>query len=175
MRFVAKHVINCDEETFWRLFWSRELNARMYTEVFKFPHFEILEQSEDERSLVRKATAEPHLHAMPDFVQKMLGSKFRYIEESVFDKTARTWRWKMTPSLMPERLCNKGELRIEQAGRDRVMRIAEVSIEAKVFGVGKILEAVVKKELCSAWDDSAAFLNRWLEEHPPETRILLDT
>jgi hypothetical protein len=49
-----------------------------------------------------------------------------------------------------------------------------VSIEAKIFRIGRILEGLVKKELCAGWDDSAAFLNRWLGQHPPETRILPD-
>lgn len=171
--FVARHLIHCDEKTFWKLFFSREVNARMYAEVLKFPAFSIVEEREDEVSLVRKAVGRPRVHALPEAVQKMLGSSFQYVEESTFEKAARRWRWKMMPSHMPDRLRNEGVLWIEPAGQGRITRVADVRIEAKIFGVGKILEGLVEKEIRAGWDESAAFLNKWLAEHPEEVRASL--
>lgn len=171
--FVARHLIHCDEKTFWKLFFSREVNARMYAEVLKFPAFSIVEEHDDEVSLVRKAVGRPRVQALPEAVQKMLGSSFQYVEESTFEKAARRWRWKMTPSNMPDRLRNEGVLWIEPAGQGRITRVADVKIEAKIFGIGKILEGLVEKEIRSGWDESAAFLNKWLAEHPEEVRAAL--
>ena len=173
IRFVARHLIHCDEKTFWKLFFSREVNTRMYAEVLKFPAFSIVEEHEDDRVLVRKAVGRPRVHALPEAVQKMLGSSFQYVEDSTFDKAARTWRWKMTPSHMPDRLTNEGVLSIEPAGQGRITRVADVRIEAKIFGIGRILEGIAEKELRAGWDESAAFLNKWVAEHPEEVRAVL--
>lgn len=172
-RFEVTHVIHCDEATFWRLFFSRAFNARMYSEVFQFPEFEILEAHEDERSIVRKATGQPRINALPEPVQKMLGANFRYVEESVFDKAKETWRWSMKPNLLHDRLKNEGVLWLEPDGPARVVRRVEVTVEAKMFGVGKLLEGVAAKELRAGWDRSAAFLNAWLAEHPAGTRTMV--
>jgi hypothetical protein len=172
-RFSVQHVIHCDEDIFWKLFFSRPFNARMYSEVFKFPEFEIIEEHEDERAIVRKATGQPRVNAMPEAVQKMLGSNFRYVEESVFDKTAKTWRWTMTPNRLHDRLRNEGVLRLEPDGPARVIRRVDVTVEAKIFGVGKVLEGLAEKELRAGWDRSAVFLNAWLSEHPAGTRAMM--
>lgn len=172
-RFVARHLIHCDEATFWRLFFSREVNARMYAEVLKFPAFSIVEESEDELSLRRKAVGRPRVHALPEAVQAMLGSSFQYVEDSVFEKASRNWRWTMTPSHMPDRLRNEGVLWIEPAGEGRITRVADGRIEAKIFGIGKLLEGMVEKEIRAGWDESAAFLNAWLAEHPAEARAAI--
>lgn len=79
----------------------------------------------------------------------------------------------MMPSHMPDRLRNEGVLWIEPAGQGRITRVADVKIEAKIFGIGKILEGLVEKEIRSGWDESAAFLNNWLAEHPEEVRAAL--
>lgn len=171
--FVVEHVIQCDEDTFWKLFFSRPLNARMYGEVFKFPVFEILDEREDERSIARRATGQPRVSALPEPVGKLLGSNFQYVEDSVFDKASRTWRWTMRPNLLHDRLCNKGVLRLEPDGPARVVRRVEVTVEAKIFGVGRLLEGVAEKELRAGWDQSAAFLNAWLSEHPAGTRTMV--
>ncbi|KYG02417.1 hypothetical protein BE20_50855 [Sorangium cellulosum] len=162
----ARHVIRCDEDTFWELFFSGEVNEQMYRDVLKFPSFEVLEQREDERTRVRKAVGQPRIHALPAAIQSMLGPNFRYVEESVFDKAARTWSWTMAPSLLSDRLRNSGTLRVEPSGPGQVTRVARATIEAKVFGFGRMLEGLMEKEMRAGWDDSAAFLNRWIAEHP---------
>lgn len=169
-KFTVTHEINCDEETFWKLFFSRTFNARMYSEVFKFPAFEIVDEQDDGNLVIRKAAGRPRVQALPDAVQKLLGSNFGYVEESVFDKTKKTWRWKMMPTHLSDRLCNVGHLRLEPDGAGRVLRIAEVTVEARIFGLGRFLEGVAEKELRSGWDQSAAFLNKWLAENPVEVR-----
>ena len=55
--------------------------------------------------------------------------------------------------------------RIEKIGDDKVRRIVELVIEAKVFGIGGMLESTTEKQLRDGWDDSAVFMNKWLAEH----------
>ncbi|WP_438007956.1 DUF2505 family protein [Sorangium sp. So ce321] len=168
IQIEARHLIHCDEDTFWELFFSAEVNERMYRDVLKFPAFEVLEQREDERTMVRKATGQPRIHGLPAPIQSMLGPNFRYIEDSVFDKAARSWSWTMAPNLLSDRLRNSGTLLVEPSGPGKVTRVARATIEAKIFGFGKVLEGIMEKEMRAGWDDSAAFLNRWVAEHPAQ-------
>ncbi|WP_437677611.1 DUF2505 domain-containing protein [Sorangium sp. So ce131] len=168
MQIEARHLIHCGEDTFWELFFSGEVNDRIYSDILKFAAFEVLEERDDARARVRKATGQPRIQALPAAVQSLLGPNFRYVEDSVFDKASRTWRWTMTPSLLQGRLRNEGTLRVEPSGPGQVTRVASATIEAKVFGLGKIIEGLMEKEMRAGWDNSAAFLNRWIAEHPPE-------
>lgn len=168
IQIEARHLIHCDEDTFWELFFSPEINEQIYRDVLEFPSFEVLEDREDERTRVRKASGQPRVHALPAAIQSMLGPSFRYIEDSVFDKATRRWSFTMAPSLMSDRLRNAGTLRVEPSGPGQVTRVACATIEAKIFGLGRALEGIMEKEMRAGWDDSAAFLNRWIAEHPAQ-------
>jgi hypothetical protein len=47
-----------------------------------------------------------------------------------------------------------------------VRRIAEMSIEAKIFAVGGLLESTAEKQMRDGWDKSATFMNKYLESAP---------
>jgi hypothetical protein len=99
---------------------------------------------------------------MPGPVAKLMGSNFRYTEEGTWDKGTKIWRWKMTPSTMAEKLRNEGTMRIEEIGGDKVRRIADLVMEAKVFGIGGLIESSAEKELRNGWDQSAVFQRKWI-------------
>ena len=40
-----------------------------------------------------------------------------------------------------------------------------MTIEAKIFGVGGLIESSAEKQLREGWDKSAVFMNKWLAEH----------
>ena len=55
-------------------------------------------------------------------------------------------------------------MRIESVGDKKVRRVTEMTIEAKVFGVGGLIESTVEKQLREGWDNSAQFMNRWIAD-----------
>lgn len=162
-KFTVTHEIHCDVDTFWKLFFDQAFNEAMYKQGLHFPEFRVLEQRETDREIVRKVAGQPKMD-MPGPVAKVLGSGFRYTEEGTFDKATRTWRWKMTPSTMADKLRQEGTLRVEPAGEGRVRRVAELVNEAKIFGIGGMLEGFAEKSLRQGWDDSARFMNGWISE-----------
>ena len=70
----------------------------------------------------------------------------------------------MTPSTLAEKLKNEGTMRIEPIGEDRVRRIADIVVEAKIFGIGGLMESTTEKELRNGWDKSADFMKKWLAD-----------
>lgn len=167
-KFTVTHEINCDEETFWKLFFDKDFNEQLYKTQLGFPEFTIVEQRDNDHETFRKVSGQPKLD-LPGPVAKVLGSGFRYTENGTLDKGAKIWRWKMTPSTMADKLRNEGEMRIERVGDNKVRRVASIFIEAKIFGIGGLLESTTEKELRKGWDESAVFMNKWLAD-PSKTR-----
>ena len=56
----------------------------------------------------------------------------------------------MTPSTMADKLRQRGSMRIEKPIGDKVRRIAELSIEAKVFGLGGLIESTTESSCARA-------------------------
>jgi hypothetical protein len=162
-KFTVTHEIPCNAETFWKLFFDKEFNEEMFLKALGFPEYKILEQREDDREIFRKISGQPKMNA-PAAVSKILGSGFRYTEDGTWDKGTKVWRWKMTPSTLADKMRNEGTMRIEEVGTDKVRRVADLIVEAKIFGVGGILEGFAEKELRSGWDHSAAFFKKWLSD-----------
>jgi Protein of unknown function (DUF2505) len=163
-KFTITHEIQCNAETFWKTFFDKDFNVKLYKEVLGFPEFNIVEQREMESGLVRKISGVPKME-LPGPIAKLLGSGFRYTEDGTFDKTKGLWRWKLTPSTLADKTRNEGSMRIEPIGDAKVRRIADLEIEAKIFGVGGLMESTFEKQLREGWDKSAVYMNNWVKTH----------
>lgn len=163
-KFTVTHVINCNAETFWKTYFDKDFNMKLYKEGLQFPEFTIVDQRETDTELVRKVTGTPKME-VPGPVAKVMGSNFRYTEEGKLDKTKKIWTWKLIPSTMADKLRNEGSMRIEVIDDTKVRRIADIVLEAKIFGIGGLIESSSEKQLRDGWDKSAVFMNEWLKTH----------
>ena len=162
-KITLTHEIECDPETFWKLFLDKTFNEKMFKEALGFPRYDVVDQRETDKEVVRKVSGQPKLDA-PGPVQKLLGSSFSFVEEGRFDKTSKVWHWKMIPSTMADKLRTEGTIRVEPAGEGKCRRIADISMEAKVFGVGGMLESTTEKNMRQGYDASARFMNQWIRD-----------
>ena len=163
-KFTVTHEINCNAETFWKIFFDKTFNEKLYREGLGFPEFTVVSQQETPTEITRRAAGKPKLD-MPGPVMKVLGDNFRYTEEGRFNVTTKVWTWKMTPSAAADKLRQEGTLRLEPIGDSKVRRIAEIINEAKIFGIGGLIESSGEKQLREGWDKSAVYMNRWIAEH----------
>lgn len=164
-KFSVSHTIDCDAERFWKVFLDKAFNEHLYREALGFPAFTILDQREDGDRVIRKVTGTPKVN-MPAPVAKLLGPSFDYTEEATLDRKTGVWRWTMKTSVMTDKLRQEGSMRLEPIGDKQVRRVADLLIEAKVFGIGGLIESSAEKELRNGWDKSADVMNRWLREKP---------
>lgn len=162
-RYTMTHEINCSVETFWKLTFDKEMNTAMYRDALKFPSFEVAEQRENDAEIFRRTVATPNVD-MPAAVQKVLGSGFRYTEESRLDKKTGRATFKGIPSTMPDKLITDGTIRAEAIGPNRTRRIVEVVAEAKVMLIGSVLESTAEKNMRDAYNKNAAFMNQWIAD-----------
>jgi hypothetical protein len=162
-KFTVTHEIPCSVETFWKVFFDKEFNESLFLKELGFPEFKVLEARDTDKEVFRRVTGTPKMN-LPGPIAKLLGPGFKYTEDGTFDKATQTWRWKMTPSTLAEKLRNEGSMRIEKIGEDRVRRIADIVVEAKIFGIGGLMESTTEKELRNGWDKSADFMKKWLSD-----------
>ena len=162
-RTTREDVLDCDVETFWKVFLDREYTEKCYLQGLDFKELEILEQTET----TRRIRAVPRLE-VPAAVAKLLGDRFGYEERGTLDRAKNEWRWSNTPNTLGDKLKTEGTLRVEPAGEGKCRRIDEVTFDAKVFGVGGLLETTAEKQVRAAWEKETAFLRGWLKKLPKE-------
>src|SRR5262245_57540635 len=129
-KFTITHEIRGNVETFWKTFFDKDFNVRLYKEVLGFPDFQVVDQKDDDTQVTRKVSAQPKMD-IPGPLQKLFGPGFRYTEDGSMKKSDHVWRWKMTPSTLADKLFTSGIVRAEPIGADKTRRIAEITIEAK--------------------------------------------
>jgi hypothetical protein len=162
VKLTVTHEIRCDADTFWKTFFDERYNEKLFLDHLGYAEHRIADKRETDAEIVRKVVAKPKL-SMPGPIARLIGDNFRYTEEGVFDKAARIWRFKVVPSVQADKVRTEGTVRAEPAGEGRVRRVADVTIEAKIFGVGGLVESSSEKQVRQSMDEGAAFMNRYLQ------------
>ena len=157
-RLTLVQDIALDLDEHWRLFLDDDFDRKQYLEGFGFPRYEVLERRDGEAETFRRIRVVPKLD-LPGPVAKLLGSSFAYTEDQTFDKKARTFRSKTIPSVLADRLTSESNVRAESAGVGRCRRTVEVSVEARIFGIGGLVESAFEKNLRSGWENAARYMN----------------
>jgi hypothetical protein len=158
-RFTLVQDIALDLDEHWRLFLDDDFDRTMYLEGFGFPRYELLDHRDSEVESFRRIRVVPKLD-VPGPVAKLLGSSFAYTEEQTFDKKARTFNSRVIPSVLADRLHSTSSVRAESSGAGRTRRNVEVTVEARIFGVGTVVEGALEKNLRTGWDNAAAYMNK---------------
>jgi hypothetical protein len=152
--------LDCTPEHFWRVFLDENYSRALYLEQLRFKGFKLLEL----KDASRKLHLSPSLN-LPGVIEKLVGDSFAYEEHGSL--AGNTWTWKMVqPSHITKKpmVQTSGTIRIEPAGEGKSRRTDDVTIEAKVFGIGGLIESTVEKELRSSWSKELPFLREWLKK-----------
>jgi hypothetical protein len=158
------HEINCDEDTFWKIFFDKEFNERLYKDALQFPDWKQVSFDESDTKTTRTTAGQPKLDDVPGPVAKIIGNGFRYTENGTLDKATKVWSWKLIPSMLADKVKQEGKMTIKPAGDGKVKRTVELFIEAKVFPISGMLESTTEKNMRAGWDKSATFMNKWIAE-----------
>lgn len=153
--FKMKHSINCTPDVFWEKIVREEaFNEALYKEELGFG-YALLDEGPP-----RRARIEPRMDA-PKAIQKVLGDNVSFVE--VGGMQGERYEFVIEPSTLSSKLTIKGAMDIVANGESKCYRCVEFTIEAKIFGVGKILEAFIAKETKDRYEGSARFTNVYLD------------
>ena len=161
--FQMKHEMDMSADKFWELFFNNELQKDIFLKVLGFPKWELVDFKDGDKEIVRVTKAQPKME-VPGAIAKMIGDGFGYTEKGTFDKASKTYKFVITPSSMAEKIRNEGVVRCEDKGADKCTRIVDITMEAKIFGVGGMIEKTFEKQTRDGWGDSAKFLNEHVKK-----------
>ena len=158
-KFEIRHRIGCSAADFWtKIFENQDFDPALYKEALHM-EFEMLKW--DPETGERSSRIVPNIKG-PKAVQKVLGDSQTFVETGTYDREAGTYTFKVTPSTLANKLLIGGVMRIEPDGDDHCYRVVDFSIEAKIFGVGKLIASVIEKNTRDSYDKSAKFTNEYL-------------
>ena len=160
-------MLPCTPETFWAAFLDESYLGVLYLEELECRAFAVLEIGETSRKL----RIVPKMK-LPAPVAKLIGDSFAYEDHGTLDRARSEWTWRMVqpanldPKSKPRKdvVMMHGTVRIEAAGNGHCRRTDDFSVEAKMFGLGGLVESSIDKELRSARAKEYAFLARWLDK-----------
>jgi hypothetical protein len=164
---TASAVLPCTPETFWAAFLDESYLTALYLEELEYRAFAVIEIGETSRKL----RVVPNMR-LPAPVARLIGDSFAYEDHGTLDRARSEWTWRMVqpanldPTSKPRKdvVTMHGTVRVEAAGDGRCRRTDDFSIEAKLFGLGGLIESTIEKELQTARAKEYAFLTQWLEK-----------
>ena len=160
--FTTTHEIICDQDTFWNKFFNEDWNTKVYKEGLGYTEFTILEQrTESNADILRKVRMIPKLE-LPGPVTKLFGASLTFLEEGKFVKETQVWDSKKIPSTLADKIRWEETIRIESLENNKIRRIIETTLEAKIFGVGGLIESSFERYVTQEADQSASIYNKLL-------------
>lgn len=161
---TLRHEIDTDEDTFWsKIVFDEAFNTKMYEGALKFPGWKLLDSKEDDAKIVRRVQVDPPVGDLPGPMKKVIGDRLGYVEEGTFDKKAKRYTFKVTPSTLADKTKVTGELWVEKIADKRIRRLCRISVEVKVFMVGSMVEDRIMADLRSSYDNSTTFTNEFIK------------
>ena len=144
-RFRMTHRLQCDVDTFWGTFFDHEFNARIYEDM-GFPSFRLVGQKSDSEMIRQRLEITPQVN-LPTAVKKVLGDRFSYVEEGLFDRREKVYRFRLLPpaGMRGDRATGGGVTTAEHGADGAINRIIEMNFDVRIFGIGGMLEAAAEK------------------------------
>jgi hypothetical protein len=160
-----EHVYECNASVFWnQLFMDQEYNRRLFLDELGFESWQVLSSEEHGDEVRRVIEAVPRVKELPAALQKMVQNGLGYRETGVFNRSTQRYKCNVVPRSLASKLNIKGEMYAEPLGEKSFRRVFVGDVEAKVFGVGGLIERQVLDGLEKSYAKSAAFTNRWIAE-----------
>ena len=161
-QFTVQRRIPCNPQQFWELVHgSREFGESVHRDHLGFG-FEVL--TDDKATGHWKTKVTPNLKP-PEVLLKAAGGKgdgFYYVEEGHRDVVSNVYTFTITPSIFSDKVVVKGVLSLVPVGNEAVDRTVKVTIDAKIFGIGGIVETFVERSVKQSYENSAEFTDAWL-------------
>jgi len=167
--FTLSHEFDCSADTFWDLFLDERFTERHYLEGVRFSEYRVVQQRDTPENIARTVEAMPRVQ-LPKAVAKLFGAGLRYVEEGVFDKVARIFKYRTIPSALADRIHNEGTIRTEALSDGRIRRVIDVTVDVRIALLGGSMETLAEKTLREGWDASAQFIEAWLAGQPSSAK-----
>ncbi|HVJ94795.1 MAG TPA: DUF2505 family protein [Labilithrix sp.] len=163
---TLRHEFNTDEDTYWsKIVLDQAFNKKMFEGELGFSGWNLVEFKEDDAKISRKIHVEPPSGNLPGPIKKLVGDRVTYTEDGVFDKKAKRYSFKITPSTLADKMKLNGEFWVERIADKKICRVCRVTVEVKVFAVGGAIEERILADMRTSYDRGSSFTNQHIAEH----------
>lgn len=160
-----KQLFPVSAETYWGKLWLNLLFLeRLYTEVLGCRKIELLQQTGDAASGMKRVLRLHKLVQAPAAVQKVLGEVMLLEEHSEFDAASQSWRYRMIPERLADRMQVSGRFSLS-ASSQGVEETTEDELGFKMFGVGSLVEGFMVRESKQSHAVRIAFMQRYIADN----------
>ncbi len=162
-KFTVTQTINCNADKCAKLYFDQAFNEALYKQKLGYSAFAVTSRSESDTQIVCNYTGKKLTSNLPDPVRKLIGDS-SYKEEVTFDKNSRSGRSRLTLSSASDKVRLEARLQIVPVGDNQANRVLTYEIEARIYGIGGLLESTFEKALREEVDISAALMNQWIAD-----------
>jgi hypothetical protein len=155
----------CSPEIYWGLLLGADYLRGLYQRL-GFRELTILELTPTLRILRLRPPRN-----LPAVLDKLVGDRLVYEHHGVLDPATNLFTWHMVP---PARLAEAIKVKqdiVSTRGTTRLESVGgawhcheTVVMEARLFGLGGLIESTIEKELRASWSKEQAFLREWLDQ-----------
>jgi len=161
-----EHTYDCSADVFWsKIFLDEEYNRKLFLEELHFESWRVVSSQERGSELHRVVEAVPRLGDLPLALKRLLSEGASYQERGVVDRGAQRYRLEVTPRSLASKLSISGELFTTPLAERSCRRTYVARVEARVFGVGGMIEDRLLSDIERSYAKAAVFTNRWIAEH----------
>lgn len=168
LKFTLTHSLLCSVDRYWRLFLDPGFTQTLLVDGLGFGRVEVgplQPHGSDEQSRTMKVT--PKLD-LPGPVARVLGDALSYLEEGTYHAATQRWTYELRFNAVADRIQTGGVIYVEPDG-DGCRRISELWFNAKVFGVGGLIERSARSNMETGFNKSAAWFDTWVKRHPEDS------
>jgi uncharacterized protein DUF2505 len=160
-----EHIYDCSAEVFWnQLFLDDEYNRKLFVDELHFSVWRVLKQEERAGEVHRVIEATPPLGDLPSPLKRLLSEGLGYEERGVLDRKSQRYTLEVTPRSLASKLTIRGELFTQPISESSCRRVYIGRAEARVLGVGGMIEQRLLDDIEKSYNKAAVFTNRWIAE-----------
>lgn len=164
MKFELKHTFDAPIDLVTREFMNPDLFPHLAKNMPKtMVAIEPVERNEDNGTLKRKTRYKPQPLIKSIGPKKITSDMMAFVEESTFDKSARTLKFKNVPDSgrLRSLLVNEGTITFREVN-GKTERTVAGELKVKVFLLGGIAEKMIYKNAQDILNEEAAAFQNWL-------------
>jgi len=161
-----EHTYDCSADVFWsKIFLDDDYNRKLFQDELHFESWRVLRSEERGSEIHRVVEAVPRLGDLPAPLKRLLSEGASYQEQGVVDRRAQRYRLEVTPRSLASKLSISGELFTTPLTERSCRRTYVARVEARVFGVGGMIEDRLLNDIERSYAKAAVFTNRWIADH----------
>lgn len=158
-----QHVYECDEDRFWsEIIFGTDFNRELFIDHLQFKQWEVASFEESDTEIRREVHVQPVTGELPAMLKKVVGDNLGYTEHGVFDKKTKRYTIRIVPNRLGDKLHINAVITVASRGEGRCERTLDLDVQAKIFGVGAMVEKRIIADTRDSYDKSYSFSKSYL-------------